>query len=99
MATYRPVIIETFLNPGEPSSAKVRARPLPGQGYDTSMRVECSRSMRNSHPVGTRFLIEAKISQREAGPPFLYAHHNSQYRELTDSEVEHLLANAARRGS
>jgi len=46
MNQYRDVIIETFRNIGGGSSKSIRARPIAGQSLDTSMKVECSSSMR-----------------------------------------------------
>ncbi len=36
------------------------------------MHVECSSKMRNAHPVGTFFVVRAKVINREDGPDFLY---------------------------
>ena len=55
------VIVETFRNLGEPSNASVRVRPVEGQSVPPTMRVECSRSMRCSAPIGTQFRVFAKF--------------------------------------
>jgi hypothetical protein len=65
------VIVETFLNNGEPSSAKYRVRPLPGQGFDKCMRVQCSRAMRNSYPLGSKFRIPVDLVEPLHQKPFL----------------------------
>ena len=39
---YRVFAVESCQNTGA-SNAKVRVRPLPGQGVPTSLYVECSR--------------------------------------------------------
>mgnify|MGYP006949114208 CR=1 FL=1 len=88
MSHYRFVAIETFRNPGEPSSASVRARPLPNQGLSLSMRVECSSKMRKDHPIGTVFIIQAQIISKESGSDFLYTHYNSPYTVILRSEAE-----------
>src|SRR5690349_11874214 len=46
------IIVETFRAHRETSSSSVRVRPLPGQGFSTTLRVECSKSMRQQYPVG-----------------------------------------------
>jgi len=69
---YRRIAIETYWNYGEPSSKRIRARPLPGQGYSSSMHVECSARMRESYPVGTVFVVEAQEKSKAGGPSFLY---------------------------
>lgn len=86
MSSYREVIIETFSNHGESTDAKVRARPVEGQGYDTNMRVECSRSMRKNHPVGTKFKLLAKVSSRQGGKEFLYSPVNAKYKVINSKE-------------
>jgi hypothetical protein len=87
MSFYKDVVIETYRNTSGGSSKSVRARPVAGQGYDTSMNVECSSSMRKSHPIGTRFLLQAKLTDREGGPSFLYAHFNSPYTVINEAEA------------
>lgn len=65
---YRYVLIQSYHAHGEPSKHSVRARPLPGQGLPTTMRVECSSRMRESHPVGTIFKVWAKIKDTQRDP-------------------------------
>jgi hypothetical protein len=50
----------------------VHIRPVPGEAFPTSLRVECSKSMGRDYPVGTRFRIWAKLTDKEGGRPFLY---------------------------
>ncbi|OYU15659.1 MAG: hypothetical protein CFE37_04875 [Alphaproteobacteria bacterium PA4] len=71
---YRQVIIETYNGPSRGGHGSVRARPIAGQFYLTTMNVECSRQMRTQYPVGTKFRIYAKETNREGSPPFLYTH-------------------------
>ncbi len=73
MGLYRLIAIETYCNPGEPSSAGVRARPLPGQGLPADIKVECSRKVREEHPIGTVFVVKAQLTDREGGAMFLYS--------------------------
>jgi hypothetical protein len=88
MSHYRKVAIETFRNPGEPSSASIRARPLAGQGFSISMRVECSSTMRKNYPVGTVFVVEAQLIDKEGGNQFLYTHYNWPYEVVAKNIVE-----------
>jgi len=64
---YDYYIVKTHIAQGGGSNASIRVSPLPGQGVSPSMKVECSRSMRKSHPVGTLFKIQAKLTSRELG--------------------------------
>lgn len=57
----------------------VHIRPCPGQVYPTTMHVECSKSLINAHPVGTRFRIRAKLTDREGGGEFLYSHYSCHF--------------------
>ena len=65
------VIVETFLNPGEPSSAIYRVRPVPGQVFPPTMRVQCSRALRNAFPLGTTFRLPVELVENKTGTRFL----------------------------
>jgi hypothetical protein len=53
---------------------KVHIRPRPGQGYPTTMHVECAKGLSNDFPVGTKFQITAKLMDREGTGEFLYSY-------------------------
>lgn len=61
---YRQIVIETYNSGPRGHHGKVRARPAEGQFYPTDMVVECSKQMRTQHPVGTKFRIYAKETDR-----------------------------------
>lgn len=65
------VIVETFLNPGEPSDAAYRVRPIHGQAFSTSMRVQCSRAMRKAFPLGSKFQLPVELVKNKTGGQFL----------------------------
>lgn len=65
------VTVETFLNPGEPSDAQYRVRPIEGQVFPTSMRMQCSRGLRKAFPLGTRFLLPVELVENKTGAKFL----------------------------
>lgn len=54
----------------------VHIRPVPGQEFPTYLRVECSKDLMNPriHPVGTRFRLRVKLTDREGGGEFLYSY-------------------------
>lgn len=87
MSQYREIIVETLENRGEPAAERIRACPLPGQGVSPAMRVECSARMREGHPVGTKFKILAKVTNRLGGKDFLYCHYSWDYEVVTDQEA------------
>lgn len=91
MSEYKEYIIQTYENPGEPSTKRIRARPLPGQGVSTDRKVECSIDMRNAHPIGTCFKVECKVTDRE-GTIFLYRHYRWPYAVVTREEANEFIA-------
>jgi hypothetical protein len=38
--------------------------------------------MRHAHPIGARFRIYAKLTDKEGSRPFLHTHHNWDYEVL-----------------
>jgi hypothetical protein len=93
---YREVAVESFL---DPRTGGLRIRPMAGQAYATSMRVQCARALADPsvYPPGTRFLIRAKLTDRNGGAPFLYAYHGDPVRVLSNREVESFLDEYRRR--
>ena len=83
---YFYVAVERCPNLGS-SNASVRVRPLPGQGLDCSMYVECSRSMRNRLTDKTVAVIQAKLTSRESGTPFLYSYFGDSYEIISREEA------------
>lgn len=81
------VVVETFLNLGEPSSASRRVRVVAGQGYDSAVRVECSKSMRYAHPLGQKFLLQVKRKDTLGATYWLYSNYRDQWHPLTDEEA------------
>ncbi len=87
MSEYSEYIVKTYTASGAGSSKPIRARPLAGQGISTETHVECSSQMRNNHPVGTLFVITAKVTDREGGAPFLYTSFRWSYRVISSNEA------------
>ncbi|WP_406867714.1 hypothetical protein [Paraburkholderia fungorum] len=85
------IIVETYVAHGEPSSARLRARPLPGQGVDTSLHVECSRAMRHEHPAGSLFRLVVKRIYRK-GTPLLYARPTEQFELVSEEEAQRFIS-------
>ena len=62
---------ESFL---DPSTNRIRVRPLDGQGVPTSLVIECSKATRESEPVGTKFYTSsAKVCTKPDGRIYLRA--------------------------
>lgn len=79
-SSYHKVIVETYNATQSSKAARVRVRPVAGQMFPESWDVECSKAMRKNHPVGTKFEIRARETNREGGKPYLYSHHSWPYR-------------------
>ena len=94
MSNYRKIVIETYRGAKEGSTGAPPARPLPGQGLDTDLKVECSGEMRRNHPIGTKFLIEAKLTEAY-GTSFLYSSYRWSWKILTNAEAaKHILSSS-----
>lgn len=80
--SYRLVVVETYSGHKHGKKSHIHVRPVAGQDLDTNMDVECRRDMRKEYPVGTRFRIKAKLTDRDGGKPFLWSHHSWAYEVL-----------------
>jgi hypothetical protein len=83
---YRSVIVESY-RPASTSGlhGEVHIRPVEGQGYPTNLHVRCPKALSCNYPVGTRFRITAKLTDRKGGGEFLHSHHNWPYEVLSDA--------------
>lgn len=78
---YQFILVESFI-PLDSSNrhGPIHIRPLPNQDpYKTTMFVECSKDLSYEYPLGTRFRIKAKITNREGGTPYIYSHYSWPY--------------------
>jgi hypothetical protein len=93
---YREVAVESVL---EPSSGKLVLKPVAGQAYAQGMKIQCSRKLTDPalYPAGTRFLINAKLTDRQGGTPFLYAYHGDPVVVLTPDGARSFLDEYRRR--
>jgi hypothetical protein len=81
---YVWVKVESYL-PANTSGlhGKVHIRPCAGQGYPHDMHVECSKQLSTGYPVGTRFRLRAKLTDREGEGEFLYSYFGWSYEVLS----------------
>ena len=93
---YREVAVESVV---DARSGALRIQPMAGQAFSPTLPVQCSRRLSDPllYPAGTRFLLSAKLSDREGGPPFLYAYHGDAIVVLSAGAAKKFLA-AFRRG-
>ena len=67
------VVVESYEAPKRSGHhGTIHVRPLCGQGFD-GLEVECSRVMRDAYPIGTKFKVTAKLSNKKGGAHFLKA--------------------------
>lgn len=87
---YRELAVESTLDPW---SGKPCIRPVSGQAFATDMRVQCSRRLLDTgqYPLGTRFRLSARITDRQGGEPFLYAWHGDPVLVMGKAELKRFL--------
>ncbi len=72
---YHWVIVETYRMRGAGLHGDIHVRTIPGQVFPQSLHVRFSMSARTAHPIGTRFKVRAKLTNREDGSQFLHTNH------------------------
>lgn len=73
--SYRMVVVESYApNSTSGLHGNVHIRPTAGQGMPTTLHVECSKKLSREYPIGTKFRIRAKLTDREGGGVFLYSY-------------------------
>ena len=96
---YRTVIVETFY-PSDTSGrhGPVHVRPAKRQVFPQDLFVECSKDLIDTKrfPVGTKFRLSAKLTDREGGTPFLYSYYGWGYEVVSDEEFERLFPDPER---
>lgn len=82
---YRTVVVESF-KPLATSGlhGNIHIRPVEGQGLPTTLHVECSKELSRNYPVGTKFKIKAKLTDREGSGEYLYSYFRWNYEVLKD---------------
>lgn len=80
---YQEVMVESYV-PAHTSGlhGEVHVRPVAGQGFPADLHVSCCRSHKRDYPVGTRFMILAKLTDREGGNEFLYSNPRNRPRPI-----------------
>jgi hypothetical protein len=81
---YYTLIVETYHESGSGLHGDIHVRCVEGQPFPSSLRIRSPKEMRRKYPVGTRFQIFAKLTDKEGGNPFLHTHHNWPYTVLED---------------
>jgi hypothetical protein len=72
---YIRVVVETYRESGSGLHGDIHVRPIAGEQLPQSLRVRFPKSLRHAHPIGTRFLVYAKLTDREGGSDFVHTNH------------------------
>lgn len=72
---YIRIIVETYYESGSGLHGDIHVRPIAGQQIPQDLRVRFPRALRSAHPVGTRFRVYAKLTDREGGGNFAHTNH------------------------
>jgi hypothetical protein len=79
---YRTVVVESYRESGSGLHGDVHIRPVASEGFARGIRVECSKVLTRDFPVGTRFRIKAKLTDKESGGEFLYSYFGWKFEVL-----------------
>ena len=96
LSAYREVAVQSV---PDPWTGRLVIRPMPGQAFSPSMRVQCARALCDvaRYPAGTRFLLRAKMTDRLGGEPFLFAWHGDPVTVLSPAEARRFIEDFRRR--
>jgi len=86
---YNTIIVESFYSSDTSGRhGPLHVRPAKHQIFSQSLFVECSKELVNTrlHPVGTKFRIKVKLTDREGGATFLYSSYKWPYYVVSDDE-------------
>jgi hypothetical protein len=72
---YIRVVVETYYESGSGLHGDIHVRPIAGEQPPRSLRVRFPKALRHAHPVGTRFLVYAKLTDKEGGNDFVHTNH------------------------
>jgi hypothetical protein len=86
---YRQVAVHSVRR-----GATVEIHPVPGQAFSPELLVQCSARLKDvsQYPLGTCFLLDAKLTDRLGGTPYLYAWHGDAVAVLSPKATKSFLA-------
>lgn len=79
---YELVLVESYIvNNTSGKHGNVHIRPVEGKKYTSELQVACSKSLSDPKcfPVGTKFMLQAKLTDRASGGKYLYSHPRWKY--------------------
>ncbi len=72
---YFWIVVESFRKSGSGLHGDIHVRPIPGGKFSSKLYVECSKKLVENYPVGTKFRIKAKLTDRLGEGEFLYSYY------------------------
>ena len=72
---YIRIVVETYIESGSGLHGIIHVRPIAGQQVPQSLRVRFPKALRHAHPIGTRFRVYAKLTDREGRGEFVHTNH------------------------
>lgn len=77
---YEKILVESFIPKSTSGKhGKIHIRPVAGHKYPSTLQVECSKKLSKDYPVGTKFILTAKLTDREDGGEYLYSYFGWKY--------------------
>ena len=93
MAQDNPYVYNFYVESFMPSRTSglhgaIHIRPVEGERYPQTMRVECSKILSEQYPVGTKFkLAKVKLTDREGRGEYLYSRYNWKYEVISEDKI------------
>jgi hypothetical protein len=86
---YRDVAVQSCIIDND-----VKICPVPGQAYSPALVAHCSKAMTDTeqYPLGTFFLVSAKLTDRMGGTPYLYVYHGDPVKVMSAEQTAKFLA-------
>ena len=82
---YEEVLVESYIpEKSAGKHGKVHIRPVAGYKYSPNLHVECSKKLSENYPVGTRFKLQAKLTDRASGGEYLYSSYRWAYQVVSE---------------
>ncbi len=72
---YIRIVVETYIESGSGLHGDIHVRPIAGQPVPQNLRVRFPKALRIAHPIGTRFRVYAKVTDRDGGSDFVHTNH------------------------
>jgi len=72
---YFSIVVESYRSSRSGPHGFLHVRPVKGQRFPVTLHVECSKKLVVDYPIGTKFRIKAKLTDRLGEGEFLYSYY------------------------